>query len=103
MGETLPGWIWVIYYLFLTVTLTTTFFCLWKKKLVVLCLINLLFVVLVPVVSLVSSMSRTEVNEFEFLVQSLSQGAFWAIIVFIGYLVMFIWWVMFFRIEEETR
>lgn len=101
-GETLPGWFWFIYYLFLILTLITTSFSLIRKRNVLSSVINLILVITVPIVSLLNSIGRTEGTELDYLISSISQGSLWAIFVLLGYLYMLFSWIQFFWRTKKT-
>jgi hypothetical protein len=94
--DTLPNWFWVIYYLFLLTTLGTTIYSFVKRKMKGLSIIAILFTVTVPIIVLINSIGRAEgMNEFEYLVSQLQQGALWSYFTSIGYLFLLLWWVLF--------
>ncbi|MGM9985804.1 MAG: hypothetical protein ACI35O_01130 [Bacillaceae bacterium] len=95
--ETLPSWFWAIYYLFLFITLGTAIVNIFREKMIVLSIIVIMMTIITPLVSLFNGIGRGEgLNEFEHFVYELQQGASWSIIVMIGYLYIFIRWVLFF-------
>jgi hypothetical protein len=99
--ETLPSWFWVIYYSFLLITLSASLFSVIRKRNVILSIINIVFVVTVPITALLNSIGRVEgINEFEHLVGQLQQGEIWSMYVLIGYLFIVIWWFVFFLWKE---
>ncbi|MED4752539.1 hypothetical protein [Brevibacillus choshinensis] len=94
--ETLPNWFWVLYYLFLLATFGTALFSVIRKKMIRLSILAIIFVVTVPIISLINSIGRTEgMNEFEHLISQIQQGAIWSIFTVIGYLFLLVWWVLF--------
>ena len=101
-GETLPGWFWFIYYLFLILTLITTSFGLIRKRNVPFSIINLFLVITVPIVALLNSIGRTEGTELDYLISSISQWSLWAIFVLLGFLYMLFWWIQFFLRAKKT-
>jgi hypothetical protein len=95
--ETLPSWFWVIYYSFLLITLSASIFSVITKRNVIFSIINIVFVVTVPITALLNSIGRVEgINEVEHLIGQLQQGEIWSIYVLIGYLFIVIWWLVFF-------
>lgn len=100
--ETLPNWFWVIYYLFLFSTLGTSFFSFIRKKSEILSVIAIVFTVTVPLIGLISSIGRAEgLNEFEHLVIQSQQGSIWSIYTIIGCLYLLVWWVLFFKKNQN--
>jgi hypothetical protein len=54
------------------------------------------FVITVPIVGLLNSMARGEgIDEFEYLISQLQQGALWSVFTIIGYLFLLGWWLLF--------
>jgi hypothetical protein len=91
--ETLPSWIWTVYYIFFIITLGTAIFHIVKKDKKRWSVGVVVFTITVPIVSLVSSFGRAEgMNEFDYLVSQLHQGAAWSIFVVIGNLFLIGWW-----------
>ena len=96
MSETLPNWFWTIYYLFLLVTLGTALLSVIKRKMSRLSFIAIVLTLIIPLVSLINSIGRPEeMNEFEYLVSQLQQGAIWSVFIMVGYLFLIIWWGLF--------
>ena len=96
MSETLPNWFWTIYYLFLLVTLGTALLSVIKRKMSRLSFIAIVLTLAIPLVSLINSIGRPEeMNEFEYLVSQLQQGAIWSVFVMVGYLFLIVWWGLF--------
>ena len=96
MSETLPNWFWTIYYLFLLVTLGTALLSVIKRKMSRLSFIAIVLTLAIPLVSLINSIGRPkEMNEFEYLVSQLQQGAIWSVFIMVGYLFLIVWWGLF--------
>ncbi|MBX9975206.1 hypothetical protein [Cytobacillus firmus] len=96
MWETLPNWFWIIYYLFLLTTLGTAIYSLAKNRNKILSILAIVFIIFIPIVSIVNSIDRAEgMDEFEYLVSQLQQGANWSIFTIIGYLYLLVWWGIF--------
>ena len=96
MSETLPNWFWTIYYLFLLVTLGTALLSVIKRKMSRLSFIAIVLTLIIPLVSLINSIGRPEeMNEFEYLVSQLQQGAIWPVFIMVGYLFLIVWWGLF--------
>lgn len=71
--ETLPTWLWIIYYLFLFITLGTIIFTLILKRNVRISLVAIIIIITVPIMSLLNSIGRKEgLNEYEYLISQLS-------------------------------
>ncbi|WP_462405477.1 hypothetical protein [Gracilibacillus sp. Marseille-QA3620] len=96
MSETLPNWFWTIYYLFLLVTLGTALLSVIKRKMSRLSFIAIVLTLTIPLVSLINSIGRPEeMNEFEYLVSQLQQGAIWSVFIMVGYLFLIVWCGLF--------
>ncbi|MBO1510118.1 hypothetical protein [Metabacillus bambusae] len=94
-GETLPGWFWFIYYLFLIVTLFGSSISIWKKKNVGLSVFTVFITILTPLLFLPFSIGRTRGNEFEHLISQTLQADMFAILCLLGFSLIIFWWVFF--------
>jgi len=96
--ETLPSWFWAVYYLFLLITLVAAIFSVLKRVNKSLSILGILITFSLPIIGLVNSIGRAEgMNEFEHLVSQIQQGAMWSIFTLIGFMFLFVWWVLFLR------
>ncbi|MFD2212127.1 hypothetical protein [Metabacillus endolithicus] len=96
--ETLPSWFWAVYYLFLLITLVAAIFSVLKRVNKSLSILGILITFSLPIIGLVNSIGRAEgMNEFEHLVSQIQQGAMWSIFTLIGFMFLFLWWVLFLR------
>lgn len=93
----LPGWFWIIYYVFLIITFGVSIFAIMKKRNRVLSIINLIILITVPAVSFINDIGRSAPNEFQHLILNLMQGSLWAIYAFVGYLFILVWWILFYK------
>ncbi|MGJ7922604.1 hypothetical protein [Neobacillus sp. LXY-4] len=94
-GETLPSWFWVIYYLFLFVTLGIAIMCVIRKKMKVISIITIVLTITVPINSMLNSIGRAKGdNELEHLVTQLQLGSIWSFYAVVGYLYLIAFWVM---------
>lgn len=101
--ETLPNWFWIIYYLFLLITLGASIFSVIRKKMKSLSILAIIFVITVPIISLINSIERPAgTNEFEYLINNLQQGFIWSIFIIIGYLFLLVWWLLF-LLNSKTK
>ncbi|WP_080848107.1 hypothetical protein [Cytobacillus gottheilii] len=95
--ETLPGWMWVIYFLFLFLTIGFGLLNAIRKRMLILSIIVIVLAITVPFISLVNSIGRAEgVNELEHLIAQFQQGSPWTIYTIIGTVYLFVYWVLFF-------
>ncbi|MGG3451795.1 hypothetical protein [Domibacillus aminovorans] len=93
--ETIPNWVWMIYYLFLLATLGTAIFSVIRKQMIGLSIIAIVLTMTVPIISLINSIGRVKgLNEFEHLVTQLQQGSIWSIYAIVGFLYLLVWWGM---------
>ncbi|UPG63838.1 hypothetical protein [Metabacillus endolithicus] len=96
--ETLPSWFWAVYYLFLLITLVAAIFSVLKRVNKSLSILGILITFSLPIIGVVNSIGRAEgMNEFEHLVSQIQQGAMWSIFTLIGFMFLFLWWVLFLR------
>lgn len=102
--ETLPLWFWGIYYLYLFTTFVVAIISVLKRDMIGFSIVAIVFTVSVPIISLINSIGRTEgMNEFEHLVSQIKQGAIWSIYTIVGYLFVFVWWVLFLRKYRQVN
>ncbi|ENQ3105623.1 hypothetical protein ACEOWJ_001604 [Bacillus cereus] len=87
--EAMPAFFWRIYYSVLFIFLVTGILNCYQfkedKLKTKLNILNLIFIVSIPVVSLLNSINRTG-NEYDHFMYSLNQFDIWAIYAMIGYL-----------------
>lgn len=94
--ETLPVWFWIIYYLFLLMTIGTAIFSMIKKKHIKLSILTIFLTITTHSIFFLNSFSRTEgMNEFEFLFNQILHGNILSILVTVGYILIFAWWILF--------
>ncbi|CAM3841680.1 hypothetical protein [Mesobacillus zeae] len=95
--ETLPGWIWAIYYTFLLITLGASIFSVLRKRMVLMSVVAIVICLSVPVVGFINSIGRGEgTDELEYLVSCLQEGSVWAVFILLGISFLFLWWFIFF-------
>ncbi|MCR8845604.1 hypothetical protein NQ117_18125 [Paenibacillus sp. SC116] len=92
--QTLPSWVWMVYYSFLFITLVTTVISIIRKKNTFFSIIVAAVTMLVPAVSLINNIGR-DGNEFEYWFEQLQEGQMWSIFVTIGYVIIVIWLLTF--------
>lgn len=93
MGETLPSWMVVIYYLFLLVTFFVgIMFAVRNTINRVYSLIAVVSIPIIFVIFFIKSLQRIGVNEFEHWVSSLFNGEVWSWLIFILLIYTIIWW-----------
>jgi hypothetical protein len=95
--ETLPGWFWAIYYSILFSSMAAAVYCIVKKQLKIPSVILFFFVLSVPIASMAASTERGRgINEMEYFIGQLQQGAGWTLFSLAGYLYLMLWWFLFF-------
>ncbi|MFC5733291.1 hypothetical protein [Cytobacillus gottheilii] len=100
--ETLPSWVWVIYYLFLFLTIGVGILNASRKRMFALSIMTICLAITIPIISTVNSIGRAEgVNELEHLVAQLQQGAMWSIYTVVGNLYLLVYCVLFFIKMKE--
>ncbi|KUP06202.1 membrane protein [Bacillus coahuilensis p1.1.43] len=93
--ETLPQFVWVLFYLFLLSTIGLSIWNLRSKKRYKLALFTIVVTILIPIVGILNSMSRYEgMNELEYLISKLLEGEIWSLLVIIGLLYILVYWCM---------
>ncbi|MGY3189018.1 hypothetical protein [Lysinibacillus sp. TE18511] len=93
--ETLPDWVWIIYYFFIIATLGFAIFSIIQKKMIILSTITIVLTITIPISNIINSIGREKgVDEFEHLVTHLQQGSPWSIYAIIGFLYLLVWWVL---------
>ncbi|MCR8963249.1 hypothetical protein NW800_08505 [Brevibacillus laterosporus] len=91
---TMPLWFWILYYLFILMTIILTIVCIIKKKHTLFSAVTLIFSVLAPIVFFLHALTRGYGNEIEFFFRKLCSGEIWAIFVAIA-LVETVYWYFF--------
>ncbi|WP_316572402.1 hypothetical protein [Neobacillus sp. YIM B06451] len=93
--ETLPGWVWGVYYLYLLLTLGVGILNVSRKRILTFSVITIVLSITVPIISVLNSIGRAEgINEFEHLVAQLQRGSIWSIYVVIGFIYLFAYWAV---------
>lgn len=93
--ETLPYWFWIIYYMFIVVSVGVSIFAMYKKNHIVLSSINIFAVISFYFVGLIGNIGRPEGTELDFFKQNLAEGKFWAIYIVICVFFVLFWWFKF--------
>ncbi len=94
--ETLPNWVWIIYYTFILATLGTAIVSIVKKKLIIRSTITIILTMTIPIISSINSMGREKgVDEFEHFITHLQQGSTWTIYVLTGFFYLLVWWTVY--------
>ncbi|WP_186579507.1 hypothetical protein [Aquibacillus kalidii] len=91
--ESLPSWVWFVYYLFLFATIALAITYIMKKKRRNLSIIAILFSISTPIIGILNSIGRARnVNEWEHMIIQFQQGAIWSIYVVLGFLYLLVYW-----------
>lgn len=101
--ETLPDWVWLIYYSFILATLGFAAFSIVRKKMIILSWLSIMLAMTMPVIGIIYSIGRDKgVDEFEHFVMHLQQGSPWSIYVASSFLYLLVWWVIFLLKQRLT-
>ncbi len=101
--ETLPPWFWLIFYSFWVITLGASVFSLIRRRNVKLSILNLVFVITVPIITIICSIGRAEgKNEYEHFVDQLQQGEIWTLYASGGFLFILVWWYVFLFTRKKS-
>jgi hypothetical protein len=104
MPNTLPPWFWIVYYLFLAVTIGVAIYNLSNRKSRRMALLVIWVAITVPIALLNSIVAPPELNEYQHLVSELQQGSLWAVYACSGYLFLVVWWItLFLRIIARQK
>ena len=102
--ETLPDWMWAIFYGFLILTLGQAIISIKQRKFKGLSIITGVIIFTIPVIGIINSIDREYgINEFEHLVTHLQQGSLWALYIIMSYLYILVWWVLLFYKNQVVR
>ena len=102
--ETLPNWVWAMFYAFLILTLCQAIISIKQRKFKGLSIITAVNIFTIPVIGIINSIDREYgINEFEHLVIHLQQGSLWALYIIISYLYILVWWVLLFCSNQVVR
>lgn len=90
--ETLPNWFWIIYTIFLFLSLVTGLIGLVRQWLSTLSAFTIALSLLAPLVSFVYTIQRSnDVTEFGYLIAQLKIGNLWAIFITVIFLYLIAW------------
>jgi len=94
--ETLPNWVWIIYYTFIIATLVAAIISIVRKKLMIVSILTIILAMTLPIISIINSIGREKgVDEFEHFITQLQQGFNWPIFVIVGFFYLFVWWAVY--------
>lgn len=98
----MPSWVWVMYYLFLLLTLISAFYSCFRGRLLYWAYATIIVSLLVPIVGLLFRAQRTEsVNELAYLFSQLGNGDIWAVLITLCLVYVGLWCVLFIREEVD--
>lgn len=102
--ETLPDWMWSIFYALLLLTLGLAIISIKQSKDKGLSIVAIIFILTAPVIGMINTIEREYgINEFEHLVAHLQQGSLWAIYMIISCLYILVWWILFFFRNQAVK
>ena len=91
--ESLPSWIWAIYYILFLVTISVAVFSIIRNKLRKFSVLTVVITLMMPIIAFLNSVGRKEgIDEWQHLVMELQQGALWAIFILIAAIYLIVWW-----------
>ncbi|MHA7098805.1 hypothetical protein [Priestia aryabhattai] len=91
--HSLPDWFWIIFHLAILLTIGLNIVFVIKRKYSIISLVNLPLMFILYIAFFIKGFSRDEnLNEYQYLVKSIEDGAVWAIFVALGHLYFTIWW-----------
>ncbi|WP_010650242.1 hypothetical protein [Oceanobacillus massiliensis] len=94
--ETLPNWFWIIYCIYILLTLSSGIINWVRQVYSPLAAITIIFSLLVPLVSFVYGVSRTEgLNEFQYIIAEFRTGSYLAVFIVMAHLYLIAWWFIF--------
>lgn len=95
--ESLPSWIWAIYYILFLVMISVAVFSIIRNKLRKFSALTVVITLMMPIIAFLNSVGRKEgIDEWQHLVMELQQGALWAIFILIAAIYLIVWWGLFF-------
>lgn len=98
--ETLPNWFWIMFYLFLLLTLASAIYSNFKNRRIYLSYISIILSLLVPVMGFLFSLGRAEgQTELGYLLAQLGAGDIWAVLITLFLVYFVVWW--FLLIKEK--
>ncbi|MFC0523748.1 hypothetical protein ACFFGV_09240 [Pontibacillus salicampi] len=101
--ETLPNWVWAIFYLLLLATSGTAIINVIREKVRGISIITIFIAISIPFVGVINSIGRAKgVDEFEHLITHLQQGSIWSIYIVVGLLNLLLYWVIF-LVKNKTK
>ncbi|WP_460148629.1 hypothetical protein [Priestia megaterium] len=91
--HSLPDWFWIIFYLAILLTIGLNIVFVIKRQYSINSLVNLPLIFTLYITFFIKSFSGDEsLNEYQYLLKSIEDGAVWAIFVALGHLYFIIWW-----------
>ncbi|UJL47492.1 hypothetical protein KFZ58_06365 [Virgibacillus sp. NKC19-16] len=98
----MPNWVWVIYYLFLLLTLISAIYSCFRGKLIYWAYACIIVSLLVPIVGLLfRAQHTTDMNGLGYLFSQLGNGDLWAVLITLCLVYVGLWWVLFIRDEMD--
>ncbi|MFT8320938.1 MAG: hypothetical protein ABF649_08540 [Bacillus sp. (in: firmicutes)] len=102
-GETLPHWIWLIYYLIITITLIFCIFKLIQKKNSKFSIITIIASLLLPIISFIHTIAREEGTELDYMITALSNRELWPYSIIACSFCLLLWWIVFFQQNNKQK
>ncbi|MGM7700308.1 hypothetical protein ACSVDE_01215 [Pseudalkalibacillus sp. Hm43] len=93
--DTLPTWVWVMYFAYIIASMVVSFHAIRKKRLIVLSVLHIGFTITTPIIGFVHAIERIEGNELNHLIRGLENFELWSVYVLVGYVYSFVWWILY--------
>ncbi|WP_282137466.1 hypothetical protein [Rossellomorea aquimaris] len=96
--ETLPQWFWILYYSLTILTIASAILSIKKQGYIWRAMLTIFVTISIPVVGMVNGIYREQnQNELEQWLSHLGKGKLWAFYLLLGYIYVFVWWVLLIR------
>ncbi|RLL44937.1 hypothetical protein D8M04_08660 [Oceanobacillus piezotolerans] len=93
--ETIPHLVWIIYLIFLFMTLVSSILYWIFRRYSAFAAISIILSLLIPLIAFVFSVQRPDnFNEFDYYVKEIQQGNYWAIFLTVGYVYLIGWFIL---------
>ncbi|ATF11069.1 hypothetical protein HP398_10835 [Brevibacillus sp. HB1.4B] len=92
--ETLPPWVWNVYYIFILITIISSIVYLIRKRRTLFSMITIFFSIFGPIVFFLQSLMRGSGTEIDNLLYHLTQGEIWALFVILAFMEIVAWYLI---------
>lgn len=91
--ETLPPWVWSVYYICILITIISGIVYLIRKRRTLFSMITIFFSIVGPIVFFLQSLVRGSGTEIDNLLYHLTQGDLWALFVILAFMEIVAWYL----------